>query len=479
MGDLSLVIISFLYIGLVILLSSLVLKKTRDSEISRKFVHVMVGNWILLTPFFDSLAMALLVPLAFIIINTLSVRRNIIPSMERKGNERNYGTVMYAASLFLMTLLGYSLKMWTIQLIGILIMAYGDGLAALIGKEYGSNRFRGTSKSLEGSLVVFACGFIITLLIGSIARSTEGLEGLDNLGLVLISLSTGILASLAEFVGRDGYDNISLPVLSGIFASLLIYFPTRGQLVALCFALLILLVAYFNRSISLDGLLAALVTAQVLYVYGGPYLYLSLIVFFVLGSFISKIKNKEKARVKEGTNEKKAGRNFVQVICNSLPAVILALASDILAKPDLLILAFGVFSVAAADTFSSELGTLSSGRVVNILTGRRVPKGLSGGVSLAGLGAGVLGSLILALFALANFSTRGFLIAFILGVLGTIFDSILGILFQRKFKGKKGRLQDYPENPTDKPVRGLSFVNNNMVNFLTTSLVPLLGLLII
>src|SRR5690348_8462708 len=55
------------------------------------------------------------------------------------------------------------------------------------------------------------------------------------------------------------------------------------------------------------------------------------------------------------------------------------------------------YAAVAADTFSSELRILSKGdpRLITSWNLRKVPRGTNGGVSLLGLGAGVLGSLVI------------------------------------------------------------------------------------
>lgn len=115
------------------------------------------------------------------------------------------------------------------------------------------------------------------------------------------------------------------------------------------------------------------------------------------------------------------------------------------------------YAAVAADTFSSELGILSKSepRLITSLTLRKVPRGTNGGVTLLGLGAGLLGSMIIVTTAvlflpMCNESTMGqpgggvpwlmsqrreFMGALVVwGALGSVLDSILGALFQRSVK---------------------------------------------
>lgn len=474
MNDLTLIAISLIYIGLVIALSSLVKKKASDGELSRKIVHILLANWIFLAPLFDSIFFCLVLPFAFIIINSLSVKYDLISSMEREGSQRNWGTVYYAIGLFVVTGLSYISGMWSIALIGMLVLGYGDGLAALIGRKYGkANKISEAGKSLAGSLVVFLAGFFISLLVGLYGMVRDQIGPLPIQALLLISILTGLYSALLEISGTNGRDNISLPIFSGIFASLLLHFFTIGQLIVIGLSSLIIFYAARRDSITLDGSLVALATGQTLYVFGGPFIYLSLIVFFILASLATKIKNKEKEEIKKRPEKK--GRNWVQVISNSFPAVVIVWISYLTSRNDILVLAHCVFSAACADTFSSEIGSLSKGKVFNLFNGNILPKGLSGGVTSLGLVAGFFGSLILSTLALANFGLKGFLISTVLGFLGTLIDSSLGLFFQKKYRNSEGILQDIGENKDSKPVAGLEFVTNDLVNFTTVSLIPLIG----
>ena len=64
---------------------------------------------------------------------------------------------------------------------------------------------------------------------------------------------------------------------------------------------------------------------------------------------------------------------------------------------------YSQYAAVAADTFSSELGILSSSkpRLITSPTLRQVPPGTNGGVTLLGIGAGLLGSFVTALTSVA------------------------------------------------------------------------------
>ena len=115
------------------------------------------------------------------------------------------------------------------------------------------------------------------------------------------------------------------------------------------------------------------------------------------------------------------------------------------------------YACVAADTFSSELGILSSQtpRLITSPTLRKVPRGTNGGVTVGGLAAGLLGSMIMVttsmwFLPLCNTATEGTpgggapwtadqkrILMFgltIWGALGSLLDSFLGGLFQRSVR---------------------------------------------
>jgi uncharacterized protein (TIGR00297 family) len=233
--------------------------------------------------------------------------------------------------------------------------------------------------------------------------------------------------------------------------------------------------AYSHRSLTPLGLVAATATAAIHARHPWSFPFVLLCVFFLGGTCVTKVK----ARVKAGLTLSASGasggegpRTHIQVLANSAGASALCLAHTYyLARagkgadrclpaggPSVVFTAAIVahYAAVAADTFSSELGILSSSQPRLITTWRTVPKGTNGGVTLWGLLAGGLGSLLIALAGLITlpFCTiapgpvsrvlmpgefRGWGLddkaAWVVGMtvwgaLGSVLDSILGALLQ-------------------------------------------------
>lgn len=211
------ILVSIFYIGIVIA-SANVFEKA-GKEASRKFIHIMLSNWwIIAMIFFEDAIMAAILPALFIIINYLSYKKGIISVMEREEGEENkesLGTVFYAVSLFILSLVTFGpLDEPLIGLCGIFVMGYGDGFAAVVGQAVKSKEYviKGNTKSIAGSFTMF----IITLMI------VAGYFTYINASyIVLKSILVAIIMTIVEAVSIKGTDNISVPLLTSLLVMLM------------------------------------------------------------------------------------------------------------------------------------------------------------------------------------------------------------------------------------------------------------------
>ncbi|MBU5590262.1 hypothetical protein KQI89_00630 [Clostridium sp. MSJ-4] len=220
MNNLWGILISILFVLLVIGLSSLLTNRNIISgEGSRKFIHIGVSNWwIIAMLFFDNHYYASIVPAIFIVINYLSYKQNLFKAMERGGGKEDLGTVYFAVSLLILSFLTFQ-KSTTplIGAMGILVMGYGDGFAAVVGSKFGKHKYYigNNKKSIEGSLTMLIVSFIVSFTILNIYGIING---------VSISLLISVIATLVEAVSPLGLDNITVPIISSalFYASILI-----------------------------------------------------------------------------------------------------------------------------------------------------------------------------------------------------------------------------------------------------------------
>ncbi|MDE1825328.1 MAG: DUF92 domain-containing protein [Candidatus Micrarchaeota archaeon] len=190
------------------------------------------------------------------------------------------------------------------------------------------------------------------------------------------------------------------------------------------------------------GIAAAVVFGALIYVFGGQtmgaFFLLVILWFLLLSGIVTWIGKNRKRAI--GVYQR--SRSWSNVVANGIVPVFVAifyhfnLAAGII--PSYFIVVSYVASVAAitADKFSSELGVLG-GRPYMLMTGRKVKQGTSGGITAFGFGAGLLGSLLIAIAFLGNSSYPVYLLVVLCaGFLGNVVDSILGY-FEEKEIGNK------------------------------------------
>ncbi len=185
------------------------------------------------------------------------------------------------------------------------------------------------------------------------------------------------------------------------------------------------------------GVISAVVLAILLVVFGKAYglFFLALLfVFLVLSAIVTNVGKRKKRRM--GLYEK--ARGWRNVLANGLVPLFIAIAF-FFAGSNSYVLALGyVASIAAitADKFASEIGVLD-GMPIMLLTMKRVERGVSGGVTLLGLGASALASFIISFGSFfISPSLLAFAIVFVSGFLGNIIDSVLGY-YEEKGIGNK------------------------------------------
>ena len=197
-------IVSVIYIASILVISMFLSKK--GEEISRKFVHIMLSNiWFIYLFFIDSLVVACILPALFVLINILSYKFKLIKSMESENNH-GFRTIYYAISILIISAFSYYLNIPMIGTLGVLVMGYGDGFAAIIGKGVNSPKYRigNTTKSLAGSLTML----IVSMIISCIVLNLLGAEYF-----VLKAICISVLATILEAISIKGLDNISVPVI--------------------------------------------------------------------------------------------------------------------------------------------------------------------------------------------------------------------------------------------------------------------------
>ncbi len=177
---------------------------------------------------------------------------------------------------------------------------------------------------------------------------------------------------------------------------------------------------------------AALVGSVVLGAAGWPGA-AALAAFFVGASAVSRL---EPASGSALLDPKGGRRDARQVLANGGAAAGGALLGAALGEPVLGVwMATASLAAAAADTWATGLGSRSPRPPRHILTGRAVPAGTGGGVTLAGTAGAVAGASVTTLAAAAAGGGAALLPAGVMiGVAGMLLDSILGGSLQGRFE---------------------------------------------
>ena len=248
--------------------------------------------------------------------------------------------------------------------------------------------------------------------------------------------------------------------------------------IALAAVLVIGLIAYWKRQLNLSGVVAAVVMGAAATVMGG-FTSLSLYLFFLISAAVIG-KLSKRIRGLDRIHKKGGRRDAVQVLANGGAALAAMLIHAFDSSPVYLAVFTACLAEACSDTWASEIGVLSKNEPVSILTFTKVPKGLSGGVSLLGTCSAMLSSILYGIFAFSCYD--GINLSLVMVVIfssfaGVMTDSVLGATLQAHFYDEKEDIitehsRDREGNAL-KLVRGLRFMDNDMVN-LTSNIITFL-----
>ncbi|WP_197985101.1 diacylglycerol/polyprenol kinase family protein [Leptolyngbya sp. Cla-17] len=190
--------------------------KLASPEVVRKVVHIGVGNVILLAWWLQAPAwLGIGASIAFSAIAFLSYQFPILPSINGVGR-KSLGTFFYAVSIGLLISYFWTIEQREYAVLGVLVMTWGDGLAALIGQRFGKHLYTlwDTQKSWEGSLTMAIASFVVS---SSILVSVQG----NIWQSWIISVAVALWATGLEAFSKFGIDNLTVPVGSAAIAFLL------------------------------------------------------------------------------------------------------------------------------------------------------------------------------------------------------------------------------------------------------------------
>jgi uncharacterized protein (TIGR00297 family) len=234
------------------------------------------------------------------------------------------------------------------------------------------------------------------------------------------------------------------------------------------FAAIVAVAAWRARALTLDGAVAAFLAGAIVFGSGGWRAAAVLFAFFLPSTLFSRVGAARKRAL--ATGEQHGPRNGWQVLANGGVAAACALAAS-RGGASFAVAFAGAFAAAAADTWGTEIGMLSSASPRSIVTLRPLQPGMSGGITRLGTIATFAGALFVGL--IASLVQIAPLVPVALGgVAGALLDSFAGATLQaerwcpaceqacetsRHGCGRQTLLR-----------RGVSWIENDVVNFAAT-----------
>ena len=188
-------------------LSEVLRRREASPELTRKIVHIGAGHVILIAWWLSVPAWAGIgASIFFSGVALLSYQFPLLPGINSVGR-KSLGTFFYALSIGLLIVWFWPLSQPQYAAIGILTMAWGDGMAALIGQRFGAHPYQvwGEKKSWEGSLTMLAVSYLVC------ASVLLGVQG-PIISTWAIALAGAIAAAILESVSKYGIDNLSVPL---------------------------------------------------------------------------------------------------------------------------------------------------------------------------------------------------------------------------------------------------------------------------
>jgi uncharacterized protein (TIGR00297 family) len=235
-------------------------------------------------------------------------------------------------------------------------------------------------------------------------------------------------------------------------------------------------VAHRAHSLDKSGAVAATLVGTVIFGIGGWQWAVLLLIFFITSSGLSRAFKKRKADLSEKFS-KGHQRDAGQVFGNGGLATFFAALHGVYPESILPWIGFAASLAAVnADTWATELGVLNPNppRLITNL-GKCVEKGTSGGISLLGTVASLLGAAIIALPAvllspLSSLNASFFLLITIAGLAGSFFDSLLGATVQAMYfcPTDQKETEKHPLHTCGTEtvhIRGWKWLDNDWVNF--------------
>lgn len=466
---------TLLFAALVLFIAEIIYRFFTNEKvlsISRKIIHISIGFcfFIMNHYFIDKIHF---IYVCFILFGVLIIctKFKLLKSLESHGTNKNYGTVYYAITLTTLAILSNIFpSVYPYFGVALCTIAFGDGFAGLLGSLFIKYNIKiYNNKTLIGYLANIIATTISVLIISQ-------MFGIFDIWYLLLIV---YLSSTLELIFSKGFDNLGIPFI--IFIISMLYFNTQLIQNNHVFFIVIPLVALLvlkGKKLTLDGALLGLAFSILVTLLGGNLLFTLFALYFMLITvtelICKKIKPKEKAE---------KPRNIYQVFQNGfIPTA--AVLVYFLTKDNLYLLVYILaLSISLGDTIASTIGVLSKGNTYDIIKGKFVSPGESGGVSVLGSVSAFIYILIFAILFMLSSLITWYEVIYLsfLAFVGVFIDSLMGSKLQMKFYCHKCLSvveEDMHCGEICECVSGYPFITNGMVNILSQGVTVLILILV-
>lgn len=468
------ILISFIAIIIIfsILSENLSRRGFLSKETARKILHIVSASIAAYASLVIQQSNLLIIISVIAMFATFAaVKFRLFSEIDSIGRE-SWGIFFLAFSYFLL-LIFFIENNREIIFISMIILAFSDAFAALAGNNFARRFYTLTSdkKSYLGSAVFLFTTF--TTIIVAVPNYLS--PNISFTYLWLSGFTIALLLTAFEAISSKGLDNFTVPV----FGSLLIYILFTQDyssylitlLIGIILAGMIAITSYKVKFLTIDGSVATFLLASFVFGLGGWKWTIPILTFFILSSILSKIRKKINGEV-EHFFEKSSQRDYMQVIANGGIGGLLVIINAIYPNEFLYIIYIASVSAVCADTWGTEIGTMTKTKTYNILNLKPIEQGMSGGISLIGTLGALAGTIIIAtsgIFWIEGNAVNYLFVIIFAGLFGSMFDSLLGATIQARFLCPAcGKL-------TEKHLhcgivtthnKGLNWLNNDVVNLL-------------
>ncbi len=340
-----------------------------------------------------------------------------------KTADASLGTLFYPLGVLLSFVLLYDMPFYFFR-ITLLTLTVSDTIASISGQIRPGNHyfkpFR-EEKSLYGVI-----GFALSAWLIFYLFLPESLFGIEAYVLLAI-----LLAINFEVLSYRGSDNFSIPVGSALY--FLIMDVNEGNLFFFTGVIFIAALGSFflfkKKIISKNGSVATyFLGIYFLGVLGCAWL-LPVLAFFITSVVLTMLNTRLRHKAPSSNQ-----RNVWQVLANIIWALSTSIFFLISGETIFIYLYIVMIAAVTADTWASEIGPVFHRNCFSLAHLRMKQSGVSGGISLTGTIAAMLGSLFISYFSYYLFfdkvSMLMILILWLSGFLASMVDSLLGAFLE-------------------------------------------------